>query len=89
MTDDDIIEKSNLSRQFLFRNHNVGQSKSLSAAQAAKRMNPSFQARALQVRPNVDRRRVNPELVLAKIHPLEDAFPSTRAAGTPESNTCR
>jgi len=36
VTDDDIIEKSNLSRQFLFRNHNVGQSKSLSAVQAAR-----------------------------------------------------
>lgn len=33
VTDDDIIEKSNLSRQFLFRNHNVGKSKSLSAAE--------------------------------------------------------
>ncbi|EOD41937.1 hypothetical protein EMIHUDRAFT_425780 [Emiliania huxleyi CCMP1516] len=56
VTDDDIIEKSNLSRQFLFRNHNVGQSKSLSAcsrrpcAQAVTRMNPELHARALQDR---------------------------------------
>lgn len=50
VTDDDIIEKSNLSRQFLFRNHDVGQSKSLSAVRAATRMNPELNAVALQDR---------------------------------------
>ena len=54
VTDDDIIEKSNLSRQFLFRNHNVGQSKSLSAVQAAAKMNPSMRATALQDRVSPD-----------------------------------
>ena len=47
VTDDDVIEKSNLSRQFLFRNHDVGQSKSLSAVRAACRMNPELLAVAL------------------------------------------
>ena len=42
VTDDDIIEKSNLSRQFLFRNHNVGKSKSACGANAVKEMNPAF-----------------------------------------------
>ena len=35
ITDDDVIEKSNLSRQFLFRDWNIGQAKSTVAASAA------------------------------------------------------
>jgi len=54
VTDDDIIEKSNLSRQFLFRNHDVGQSKSLSAVRAASKMNSSFNGVALQDRVSPD-----------------------------------
>uniref|UniRef100_A0A7S3AS77 E1 ubiquitin-activating enzyme n=1 Tax=Haptolina ericina TaxID=156174 RepID=A0A7S3AS77_9EUKA len=50
VTDDDVIEKSNLSRQFLFRNHDVGQSKSLAGVKAATRMNPALNAVALQDR---------------------------------------
>jgi len=56
VTDDDVIEKSNLSRQFLFRNHNVGQSKSESARRAILAMNPAFQLEARQdrVSPNTE-----------------------------------
>lgn len=56
VTDDDVIEKSNLSRQFLFRNHDVGKSKSLAAVSAAKSMNPKLNAVALQdrVAPNTE-----------------------------------
>eukprot|EP00756_Hemistasia_phaeocysticola_P016607 Hpha_TRINITY_DN15487_c3_g8::TRINITY_DN15487_c3_g8_i1::g.177388::m.177388/K03178/UBE1, UBA1; ubiquitin-activating enzyme E1 len=56
VTDDDIIEKSNLSRQFLFRNHNVGKSKSDSAAAAARVMNPEIKINARQdrVAPNTE-----------------------------------
>ncbi|KAH9620021.1 hypothetical protein KSS87_011382 [Heliosperma pusillum] len=50
ITDDDVIEKSNLSRQFLFRDWNIGQSKSTVAATAAASMNPSFRIEALQNR---------------------------------------
>lgn len=39
ITDDDRIELSNLSRQFLFRRQHVGKSKSVSAGQAAIQMN--------------------------------------------------
>lgn len=39
VTDDDVIEKSNLSRQFLFRNYNVGQPKSVAATNAIQQMN--------------------------------------------------
>eukprot|EP01062_Namystynia_karyoxenos_P018914 TRINITY_DN1705_c0_g1_i1.p1 TRINITY_DN1705_c0_g1~~TRINITY_DN1705_c0_g1_i1.p1 ORF type:complete len:1124 (+),score=486.93 TRINITY_DN1705_c0_g1_i1:120-3491(+) len=56
VTDDDIIEKSNLSRQFLFRNHNVGKSKSASAAEAVRVMNPAIRVKAQQdrVAPNTE-----------------------------------
>ncbi|KAG2669894.1 hypothetical protein I3843_14G057400 [Carya illinoinensis] len=50
LTDDDVIEKSNLSRQFLFRDWNIGQAKSTVAASAAKSINPRFNIEALQNR---------------------------------------
>ncbi|KAJ4907398.1 Ubiquitin-activating enzyme E1 1 [Raphanus sativus] len=50
VTDDDIIEKSNLSRQFLFRDWNIGQAKSTVAASAAATINPKFNIVALQNR---------------------------------------
>ncbi|KAF2604343.1 hypothetical protein F2Q70_00028108 [Brassica cretica] len=50
VTDDDIIEKSNLSRQFLFRDWNIGQAKSTVAASAAAAINLKFKIEALQNR---------------------------------------
>lgn len=50
VTDDDVIEKSNLSRQFLFRDWNIGQAKSTVAASAAISINPNFHVEALQNR---------------------------------------
>ncbi|KAK9154014.1 hypothetical protein Sjap_001494 [Stephania japonica] len=52
ITDDDVIEKSNLSRQFLFRDWNIGQAKSTVAASAAISINPHFNVEALQNRAN-------------------------------------
>lgn len=42
VTDMDVIEKSNLNRQFLFRPRDVQKTKSLTAAQAVKQMNPAI-----------------------------------------------
>ncbi|XP_028832160.1 ubiquitin-like modifier-activating enzyme 6 isoform X2 [Denticeps clupeoides] len=42
-TDPDLIEKSNLNRQFLFRPHHIQQPKSTTAALAALEINPSLQ----------------------------------------------
>ncbi|KAF3454878.1 hypothetical protein FNV43_RR05326 [Rhamnella rubrinervis] len=50
VTDDDVIEKSNLSRQFLFRDWNIGQAKSTVAASAAASINPHLNIEALQNR---------------------------------------
>ena len=50
ITDMDTIERSNLNRQFLFRNEDVGSMKSVSAAKAVKRMNPDFNILAQSVR---------------------------------------
>jgi ubiquitin-activating enzyme E1 len=50
ITDDDIIEKSNLTRQFLFRNWNIGQPKSTVAATAAIMINPNLRIEALKIR---------------------------------------
>uniref|UniRef100_A0A1D1Y6H3 E1 ubiquitin-activating enzyme n=2 Tax=Anthurium amnicola TaxID=1678845 RepID=A0A1D1Y6H3_9ARAE len=50
ITDDDVIEKSNLSRQFLFRDWNIGQAKSTVAASAACSINPTLRIEALQNR---------------------------------------
>ena len=44
VTDDDRIELSNLSRQFLFRRKHVGLAKSISAGEAAIAMNPQLKS---------------------------------------------
>ncbi len=49
VTDADRIELSNLSRQFLFREHNVGQSKSKAASNMARTMNGKFNVEALEL----------------------------------------
>ena len=48
VTDPDHIEKSNLSRQFLFRNNHIGKSKSKTAIESILSMNNNFNAIALE-----------------------------------------
>lgn len=50
LTDMDKIEKSNLSRQFLFRDTDIGKSKSTAAAAAVKRMNPQVTVTPYEIR---------------------------------------
>ncbi|KAL3853736.1 hypothetical protein ACJMK2_017251 [Sinanodonta woodiana] len=54
VTDMDIIEKSNLNRQFLFRPWDVQKPKSSTAASAAKDMNPSLKITAQENRVGPD-----------------------------------
>ena len=56
LTDMDNIEKSNLNRQFLFRPVDVGKPKSLTAAEAAFRINPNvkMEARVDRVGPETE-----------------------------------
>jgi ubiquitin-activating enzyme E1 len=49
VTDNDNIEVSNLSRQFLFRQKNVGGSKAETSCEIAKTMNPDLKVRPLTI----------------------------------------
>ena len=49
VTDNDSIEVSNLNRQFLFRKHNIGESKSLVACRIASDINPALNVDALKL----------------------------------------
>ena len=50
VTDNDNIEISNLSRQFLFKKKDVGKSKSVVAIQSVKEMNPNLNGEGLQAK---------------------------------------
>jgi ubiquitin-activating enzyme E1-like protein 2 len=50
ITDNDLIEKSNLNRQFLFRQSDINQPKSQVAAAACKHINPDIRIRAHELK---------------------------------------
>ena len=50
ITDNDNIEISNLSNQFLFRKEDIGKSKSKCATDTIKKINPSFNCKNLQIK---------------------------------------
>lgn len=47
ITDPDNIELSNLSRQFLFRDNNIGQPKSIVAVKMIEKMNKNYEGKIL------------------------------------------
>ena len=79
VTDDDTIEKSNLSRQFLFRNHNIGHSKSESASGVAKVMNPAFNVLALTERVQPSTENVFSESFWDEINLVVNALDNVKA----------
>ena len=54
VTDMDTIERSNLSRQFLFRNKDIGELKATTASRAAQVMNPALKVKTLQTAVGTD-----------------------------------
>jgi ubiquitin-activating enzyme E1 len=54
VTDMDHIEKSNLSRQFLFRNKDINQPKSATAACAVQSINPTMRIKAYELKVAVE-----------------------------------
>jgi ubiquitin-activating enzyme E1 len=61
VTDMDTVEISNLNRQFLFRDKNIGEMKSVAAAAAARTMNPSLNFEGLGGNSGVRTTKVAPE----------------------------
>ena len=58
ITDMDSIEKSNLNRQFLFRSKDIGKMKSVTAANAARAMNPDVAVEPLELK--IGKKTTNP-----------------------------
>jgi len=58
VTDNDRIEISNLNRQFLFRKQDINKSKSIIAAEEAKKMNDEFNCEALELLVNEDTEKI-------------------------------
>jgi ubiquitin-activating enzyme E1-like protein 2 len=48
ITDNDLIEKSNLNRQFLFRQEDIQKSKSITGGKASQRINPQLKLKVLE-----------------------------------------
>lgn len=89
VTDDDIIEKSNLSRQFLFRDWDIGGFKAAVAGAAAKNINPGFSARLLQNRVSTETEEVWRQPLLHSISSVSERFGcSVRSVGSLFESCC-
>ncbi|XP_030373603.1 ubiquitin-like modifier-activating enzyme 1 [Scaptodrosophila lebanonensis] len=79
VTDMDLIEKSNLNRQFLFRPHDVQKPKALTAATAIKRMNPDVKVTAYELRVGAETEKVFSENFFEKLHGVANALDNVDA----------
>jgi ubiquitin-activating enzyme E1 len=79
VTDMDIIERSNLNRQFLFRSGDVGKAKSDTAAAAVKKMNPSINIIAHQNRVGPDAEQVYDDVFFARLDGVMNALDNVDA----------
>eukprot|EP01104_Vermistella_antarctica_P020279 TRINITY_DN861_c0_g1_i2.p1 TRINITY_DN861_c0_g1~~TRINITY_DN861_c0_g1_i2.p1 ORF type:complete len:865 (-),score=258.73 TRINITY_DN861_c0_g1_i2:739-3333(-) len=79
VTDMDVIEKSNLNRQFLFRPADVESPKSTCAAKAALAMNPSLNIRALTDRVGSDTENVFTDKFFASLDGVCNALDNIEA----------
>ncbi|XP_017147936.2 ubiquitin-like modifier-activating enzyme 1 [Drosophila miranda] len=79
VTDMDLIEKSNLNRQFLFRPHDVQKPKALTAAAAIQRMNPDVKVTAYELRVGAETEKVFSESFFGKLHGVANALDNVDA----------
>lgn len=79
ITDMDLIEKSNLNRQFLFRPHDVQKPKAVTAAAAVKRMNEEVNVTAYELRVGVETEKVFSEEFFGKLDGVANALDNVDA----------
>lgn len=79
VTDMDLIEKSNLNRQFLFRPHDVQKSKADVAAKAIKKMNPQVNVIAHQNRVGPETENVYDDVFFEKLDGVANALDNVDA----------
>ncbi|XP_044736104.1 ubiquitin-like modifier-activating enzyme 1 isoform X1 [Chrysoperla carnea] len=79
ITDMDLIEKSNLNRQFLFRPHDVQHAKSATAAKVIKRMNPSINIEAHENRVGPETESVYDDTFFEKLDGVANALDNVDA----------
>nr|XP_043607335.1 ubiquitin-activating enzyme E1 1-like isoform X2 [Erigeron canadensis] len=79
LTDDDVIKKSNLCQQFLFRDWNIGQAKSTIAASAAALINPNIRIEALQNRVGLQTENVIDDTFWENLNVVINALDSVEA----------
>ncbi|KAL5288734.1 UBA1 family protein [Megaselia abdita] len=79
ITDMDLIEKSNLNRQFLFRPHDVQKPKSTTAAKAIKRMNNQVNVTTYELRVGSETEKVFTEEFYGKLSGVANALDNVDA----------
>ncbi|KAK7576286.1 hypothetical protein V9T40_012572 [Parthenolecanium corni] len=79
VTDMDLIEKSNLNRQFLFRPQDVQHAKSVTAATAVRAMNPQMRVTAHENRVGVETERVYDDTFFENLDGVANALDNVDA----------